>query len=154
MCPEIDNPVSYEIRAVILFLHAKNMSAAEIHRELCKAVYGQNMIGEGTVRQWRRMFKYGRTNVHDEERSVRPAICSDDFVQSGDQNIHQTNRKSLNKLSLSAGKLMDCNCFLGQERSTVGGIRETRDHNNIRRVLRNTQKKNCVGPFRTKGFQC
>jgi hypothetical protein len=39
MCPAIDNPVNCEIRAVISFLHAKNMSDAEIHRELC-AVYG------------------------------------------------------------------------------------------------------------------
>jgi hypothetical protein len=34
MSAAIDNPASCEIRAVIRFLHAKNMSAAEIHREL------------------------------------------------------------------------------------------------------------------------
>jgi hypothetical protein len=34
MCPAIDNPTSCEIRAVIRFLHAKNMSDAEIHCEL------------------------------------------------------------------------------------------------------------------------
>jgi hypothetical protein len=38
MCPTIDNPASCEIRAVICFLHARNMSAAEIHSELCAAV--------------------------------------------------------------------------------------------------------------------
>jgi hypothetical protein len=32
MCPAIDNPTSCEIRAAIHFLHAKNMSAAEINR--------------------------------------------------------------------------------------------------------------------------
>jgi hypothetical protein len=31
----IDNPSSCEIRVVISFLPAKNMSAAETHRELC-----------------------------------------------------------------------------------------------------------------------
>jgi hypothetical protein len=31
------------------------------------AVYDQNVMREGTVRQWRRMFKDGRTNVHNEE---------------------------------------------------------------------------------------
>jgi hypothetical protein len=51
MCPAIDNPASCEIRAVIRFLHAKNMSAADMHRELC-TVYGQNVMSEGTVRQW------------------------------------------------------------------------------------------------------
>jgi hypothetical protein len=40
MCPATDNPASCEIRAVIRFLHAKNMTAVEIHHELC-AVYGQ-----------------------------------------------------------------------------------------------------------------
>jgi hypothetical protein len=71
MCPAIDNSVCCEIRAVIRLLHAKNVIAAEIHRELCAAVYGQNVINDGTVRQWCRMFKDGRTNVQDEERSGR-----------------------------------------------------------------------------------
>jgi hypothetical protein len=50
MCPAIDNPSSCEIRAFVRFLHAKNMSAAKIHHELC-VVYGQNIMNEGTVRQ-------------------------------------------------------------------------------------------------------
>jgi hypothetical protein len=41
MCPAIDNPP-----AAISFLHAKNMSAAKIHHELCAAVYGQNVMRE------------------------------------------------------------------------------------------------------------
>jgi hypothetical protein len=62
MCPAIDNPASYEIRAVIIFfLHAKNLSVAEIHRELC-AVYGQNVMSERTVRHWCKLFKDGREN--------------------------------------------------------------------------------------------
>jgi hypothetical protein len=58
MYPAINNRASCEIRAVIRFLHFKNMSAAQIHRELSSAVYSQNVMSEGTVRQWRRMFKY------------------------------------------------------------------------------------------------
>jgi hypothetical protein len=61
-CPAIDNPASGEIRSDIRFLHDKIMSAAEIHRELCPAVYGQNVMSEGTVRQWCRMFRGGRAN--------------------------------------------------------------------------------------------
>jgi hypothetical protein len=60
MCPAIDNPTSLEIRAVIRFLHAKTTSAAEIHRELYAAVYGQNVMSEGAVRQWCIMFIYGQ----------------------------------------------------------------------------------------------
>jgi hypothetical protein len=76
MCAAIDNLPSCEISAVIRFLRARNMTAAEIHRELC-AVYDQNRMNEGSIRQWCRMFKDGRTNVHNEERSGRSAICSE-----------------------------------------------------------------------------
>jgi hypothetical protein len=58
MCPVIDAPASYKIFAVMCFFHAKNMTAAEIHCELC-TVYGQNLMSGGTVRQWCRMFKDG-----------------------------------------------------------------------------------------------
>jgi hypothetical protein len=60
MCPAINNPTSCEIHAVIYFLRAKNMSAAEIHYELY-VVYGQNVMSEGTVRQCR-MFRNGQAN--------------------------------------------------------------------------------------------
>jgi hypothetical protein len=67
MCSAIDNPASCEINAHICFLHTKNMSAVDIHHELCMAVYGRNVVSEGTVRQWCRMLKDGRKNCHDEE---------------------------------------------------------------------------------------
>jgi hypothetical protein len=43
------------------------MSVAETHYELCATVYSQNVMSEGTVRKWYRMFKDGQTNVRDEE---------------------------------------------------------------------------------------
>jgi hypothetical protein len=73
VCPAIDNPASCEILAVVSFLRVENMSAAEIYRELCP-VYGQNVMSEGTVRQWHTVFKDGRTNIHGEERSDRPSV--------------------------------------------------------------------------------
>jgi hypothetical protein len=53
MCPAIDNPAAKF--TVIRFLHAKNMSAVEIHCELC-VIYSQTVMGEQTVRHWCRMF--------------------------------------------------------------------------------------------------
>jgi hypothetical protein len=41
------------------------------------AVYGQNVMSEGTVRQWCRMFNDEETNVHNEEQSGQSAICSE-----------------------------------------------------------------------------
>jgi hypothetical protein len=54
----------------------------------------------------------------------------------------------------SARKVIDGNCFLGQERSADGGIHATRDHNNITSVLRNTKRTVYGWPFRTKGVEC
>jgi hypothetical protein len=85
MCPVIDNPASCEIHT-ICFLHAKNKSAVEIHHELY-AVYSPSVISERTVRQWCRLFKHKRRNVHDEEQSGQPYVVSDDCVQSVDQKI-------------------------------------------------------------------
>jgi hypothetical protein len=68
MCPVIGKPVSCEIHAVIRFIRAKNIITAKTHRELC-TVCGQNVTSGGAVRQRCRMFKDGRTNVHDEERN-------------------------------------------------------------------------------------
>jgi hypothetical protein len=86
MCPAVDNLASCEFRAFIRFLHTKNVSAAEIHSELCK-VYGRKVMSKRTVRQRCTIFKDRRTNVHDEEGSVRPSVVSDDLFQSVDQKI-------------------------------------------------------------------
>jgi hypothetical protein len=45
------------------------------------------------------MFKNGRTNVHDEERSGRPSLVSDDLVQSVDQKICERRRFTISELS-------------------------------------------------------
>jgi hypothetical protein len=97
MCPATDNPASCKIRAVIHFLHAKNMSAAEIHLELCAAAYDQHIMSEGIVSPWCRMFIDGRTNVHDEERSGRAFVVSDDFVHSVEQQKNVNFRVNFHK---------------------------------------------------------
>jgi transposase len=76
MCLAIDIPTSCKICAVIHSIHAKNISAEEIHRELC-VIYGTTVMSEGTVRRWYRLFKDGRRDVHDEVRSDRPAVYSE-----------------------------------------------------------------------------
>jgi hypothetical protein len=40
------------------FTQKKTVNAVKIHSELC-AIYGHNIESEGTVRQWRRMFRMG-----------------------------------------------------------------------------------------------
>ena len=65
---------------VIRFVMANNLSVANIHRELC-TLHGQNVMSEGVVHQWIRLFKNGRTNIHNEERSGRPYVVSDELIQ-------------------------------------------------------------------------
>lgn len=98
MSAAIENPAKCEVRAVIRFLLAKNLSAADIHRELC-AVYGPNIISEGVVRQWVRLFKSGRTNIHDDERSGRPSVASDDLVTKIDERVRESRRFTISELS-------------------------------------------------------
>jgi hypothetical protein len=60
-------------------------------------VYGQTVMSEGTVRQWCRMFKDGRTNVPVEERSGRPSMS--DLVRSVNQKICGRRRFTISELS-------------------------------------------------------
>jgi hypothetical protein len=55
------------------------------------------------------------------------------------QNTHTPN-KPIKFKQTSVCQKADGNCFLGQERIADGGIRATRDHNNVRSVLRNNKK--------------
>jgi hypothetical protein len=55
-----------------------------MHHKLC-AVCGQNVMSEGTVRQWCGMFKGVRTDVQDEEQNGWTSVLNDDLVQSVDQ---------------------------------------------------------------------
>jgi hypothetical protein len=43
MCLAIGNPAICEICVIIRFLHAENMRAPKIHRQLC-VIYGKNVI--------------------------------------------------------------------------------------------------------------
>jgi hypothetical protein len=76
-CPVTDNPTTCEICDVICFPYTKNMSAAEIHCELCAVVYGQIIMCDGTVRQWCRMFKDQQANKCSRWRAKWLAICTE-----------------------------------------------------------------------------
>jgi len=50
MFKKIENPAEYEMRSVIRFLNAKNMTPAEIHRKLCD-VCGEHAMSRSIVRR-------------------------------------------------------------------------------------------------------
>ena len=74
------NPADCEVRGVIRFLQAENVRPSEIHRRLV-AVYGEHDINAVSVRKWCTMFRNGRTDVHDAERSGRPSVITDALKQ-------------------------------------------------------------------------
>jgi hypothetical protein len=55
-------------------------------------------MSEGIVRQWCRMFKDERKNVHDEKRGGRSSVVSDDLVPNVDQEICERRRFTVSKL--------------------------------------------------------
>ena len=78
------------MRSVIRFLNAKCQSPAEIHKKIfavySKFIYLQN------VTKCCREFSEGRTDVHDEQRSGRPSLISDDLLQEIEGEIRGNRR--------------------------------------------------------------
>ncbi|GFV69003.1 histone-lysine N-methyltransferase SETMAR [Trichonephila clavipes] len=80
----IENPAACEIRFVIRFLNAKKVKPIEIYRQICE-VYGQNAKSDSMVRRWVRQFNEGRSEVHDDERSGRPFLITEELVHAIDE---------------------------------------------------------------------
>jgi hypothetical protein len=78
-CQSLIRPI-VEALSVILFLNAKNIRPAEIHRHLVE-VYEDGVMNEGNVRMWCRLFKGGRPVVHNDVRSGRPSVITEDSRQ-------------------------------------------------------------------------
>ena len=98
MFKKITDPADCEIRAVIPFLNVRNVKPAKIYRQV-KDVYGEDAMSEGMVRKWVRMFKEGRTNVHDAARSGGPSVVNDDLVRKVDAHIRENRRFKITTLS-------------------------------------------------------
>jgi len=90
MTAPIQSPVKCEVRSVIRFLNAKCERPAEIYKQIV-AVYG-NVMNRQNVTKWCREFSEGRTDVHDEQRSCRPSLISDDLLQEMEGEIRANRR--------------------------------------------------------------
>jgi hypothetical protein len=67
MFKKIENHATREMRSVVHFLKAKNMTPNEI-RQLCD-MYGEHAMSSSMGRRWVRLFNEGRQNVHDDPPS-------------------------------------------------------------------------------------
>jgi len=94
----IENPAACEIRSVIRFLNARKVKPIEIYRQICE-VYGQNAMSDSMVRRWVRQFNEGRSEVHDEERSGRPSLVTEELVHAIDDKIQENRKFTINALA-------------------------------------------------------
>ncbi|XP_023310469.1 histone-lysine N-methyltransferase SETMAR-like [Anoplophora glabripennis] len=95
----IENPAACEIRSVIRFLNARKVKPIEIYRQICE-VYGQNAMSDSMVRRWVRQFNEGRSEVHDEERSGRPSLVTEELVHAIDDKIRENRRFTISALAM------------------------------------------------------
>lgn len=94
----IQSPAKCEIRAVIRYLVVKGKAPVEIFNEV-KTVYGAKIMNRTSVYKWCREFKNGRTSVHDDQRSGRPPIVTDERVKKIDNVVRDDRRLTLDELS-------------------------------------------------------
>ena len=89
---------SCEIQSVIRFLTAKYESAVEIHCQFC-SVYSEDVMSVQMVRCWQTVFIEGRENVHDDERSGRPATsCQAEAITAVREVIDSDKRLTLDEI--------------------------------------------------------
>jgi hypothetical protein len=77
MAVPIQSHVKCEVRCIVRFLNTKVEHPVEIHKQIV-AVYGDVMNWQN-VMKWCHEFSEGKTDVHDEQRSGRPSLISDDL---------------------------------------------------------------------------
>ena len=62
-------------------------------------VYGENFMSDGSVREWCRKFKEGRTDVHDEGGHGRKSVATVGLVECVDQVVRGKRRFTISELS-------------------------------------------------------
>ncbi|KAG5324314.1 MOS1T transposase, partial [Pseudoatta argentina] len=94
----IQSPAKCEIRSVIRYLVWKGKTPVEVYNEV-KTAYGDKGMNRTSVFKWCREFKNGRTSVHDDQRSGRPSILTDDIVENIENALRDDRRLTVDELS-------------------------------------------------------
>jgi hypothetical protein len=79
MAAPIQNHAKCVVRSFVRYLNAQCELPAEIHRQIV-AVYDKVMFRQNVTMRCRE-FSEGSTDVHDEQRSGRPSLISEDLLQ-------------------------------------------------------------------------
>ena len=78
-------------------MQAENVRPSEILRRLV-AVYGEHVMNAASVRKWCTMFRNGRTDVHDVERSGRTSVITDALKQKVNRIIRENRHFTINEV--------------------------------------------------------
>ncbi|GFX77838.1 HTH_48 domain-containing protein [Trichonephila clavipes] len=84
MPPPIQNPADCKVRAVIRFICAQGFKSVDIHHQISE-VYGANIMSDGMM--------------HDEERSGRPSVITDELIQKVDCKVKENRRFTISSLA-------------------------------------------------------
>jgi len=63
-------------------------------------VYGDNVMSDGMVRKWVRMFNEGQENMHDEAHSGCPSLVNDDLERKVNKRVRDDRHFTISNLSL------------------------------------------------------
>jgi histone-lysine N-methyltransferase SETMAR len=96
MAAQIQSLAKYEVRTVIRFLNAKGERQSENHKQIVAAC--GNVMNRQNVTKWCRELCEGRTDVHDGQRSGRPSLISDEFLQETEGEIRPNRRVPIREL--------------------------------------------------------
>ena len=96
MAAPILSPAKCEVHSVTRFLNAKCERPVEIHKNIV-AVYGK-VMNRRKVTKWFREFSKGMTDVHNEQRSGRPSLISDDLLQETEGEIRANRSMTIREL--------------------------------------------------------
>ncbi|KAG5324822.1 MOS1T transposase, partial [Pseudoatta argentina] len=88
----------YAASSVIRYLVWKGKTPVEVYNEV-KTAYGDTGMNRTSVFKWCREFKNGRTSVHDDQRSGRPSILTDDIVKKIENALRDDRRLTVDELS-------------------------------------------------------
>ncbi|XKL59280.1 hypothetical protein PGB90_000296 [Kerria lacca] len=78
MCGLAEPTSKCEQRTVVRFLLLEKQTPAAIAKRL-KAIYGNKALSRVHVWKWCKRFRKGRTNLHDEDRSGRSSIITEEL---------------------------------------------------------------------------
>ncbi|PNF38167.1 hypothetical protein B7P43_G14229, partial [Cryptotermes secundus] len=84
----------------------RNLIQEEIQRRLNSgnfianffSVYGEALMNRQRVSKWCREFETGRSDVHDQIRSGRPSVVTDEIIPKTDKNIRADRRLTIDEL--------------------------------------------------------